>query len=94
MDKKEQWANEVLQSLEGIQRAKPNANLFAEITAKLPKKTVKIIPLKRLRWAAVAACVIIAANIYVFSSGINQTQQNITTNAEEYGLVTDYALYK
>lgn len=94
MDKKEQWANEVLQSLDGIKSAEPQADLFAKITAKIAKeKVVKIIPLKHLRWVAAAACVIIGVNIYVFNSGINSAKNTNVNTIEVYEILSDYSLY-
>lgn len=96
MDKKEQWANEVLQSLDNIERAEPSADLFAKISAQLPakEKTAKVIPLRNLRWVAAAACFIISANIYVFGSGLNSAKQKAeTASTQEYGLISDYSLY-
>lgn len=94
MNKNEQWANEVLHSLDGMQKATPKVDLFDKIMTQLPQeKKAKIIPLRKLRWAAVAASIIIGVNVYVFSSGMNQAGQNTATTATEYQLVTDYSLY-
>lgn len=94
MDKKSQWAEDVLNSLDGIKSAKPNNDLFAKIQAQLPIiKEVKVIPLKRLRWLAVASCVVIALNIYVFTGElkVNTTEVAQTTNNNE--LLTNYSFY-
>ncbi|MBU2997089.1 hypothetical protein KO500_11630 [Cellulophaga baltica] len=91
MDNKEQWAGDVLNSLSGIEKATPNIDLFAKITAQLPQeKMVNIIPLQRLSWVAVAASIIIAANIYVFSNKIKSTETIASVKTE---LIKDYSLY-
>ncbi len=93
MDKKLQWADEVLESLNGIQRAKPSNELFDKIMLELPKnKQNQIIPLKRLRWIAAAACLVVGLNVVVFSSKISTKQ--ITENTENYHLINDYSLYE
>ncbi len=94
MKNKEQWANEVLQSLEGIQRAEPSADLFAKISQKLPKeKVIKMIPLKHLKWVAAAACVLIVINIFVFKSSIQTEQPNDYNYKVENNLLTNYSIY-
>lgn len=94
MDKKEQWVNEVLQSLDGIEKAEPKADLFAKITDKISKGEVtKIIPLQQLRWVAAAACIIIGVNIYVFTSGITTTKNTNINTTETYQILSNYSLY-
>lgn len=91
-NKKEQWANEVLNSLTHLQIAEPDTDLFAKITAQLPpKKGAKIIPLKRLVWIATAACIAIAVNIYVLSTKIKSDQNNLSANVS---LLSDYSIYE
>jgi uncharacterized OsmC-like protein len=91
MDEKQQWIDDVLQSLNGIQQAEPNADLFDKIMAQLPKeKAVKIIPLQRLAWIAAAACIVISANIYVFKAEIKINQNKLAVTSE---LLSDYSLY-
>ena len=92
MSKPEEWADEIMNSLEGIQRAKPRADLFDAIDAKidaLPQP--KVIPIRRLAWVAAAACVVIFVNIYSLTSSTN------TEIAEEQGtetpLLSDYSIY-
>lgn len=93
MNEKDTWANEILQSLEGIQKASPSDDLFAKIMEQIPEAIpTNIIPLKRLGWIAVAACFLIGINVYVFDLG---TTNNIKTQStQQYDkLMTDYSLY-
>lgn len=90
MNQKEEWANEVLQSLDGIKRAEPQGDLFAKITAQISEeKIVKIIPLKRLVWVAAAACIIIAVNVYSFTPELTSVENQLVKTE----LLTDYSLY-
>lgn len=94
MDQKEQWANEVLHSLEGIEKASPKDDLFAKITAQISKeKVAKVIPLHQVRWVAVAACFVIGINLYVFSSGMQMRKNTVEENSSTYRIVSDYSLY-
>jgi len=95
MNNKEKWADEVLQSLDGLQRAEPADDLFDKIIAKIPeKKQAVIIPIKRLRWLAAAACLVIGLNIYVFSIGMRCSQQEDTSETQSIELMTDFSLYE
>lgn len=94
MDKKSQWADEVLNSLDGIKSAKPNNDLFAKIQAQLPiKREVKVIPLQRLRWIAVASCLIIAVNIYVFTGELKANTTEVAQTTTNNELLTNYSFY-
>jgi len=95
MNKKGKWVDEVLQSLDGIQRAEPANDLFDKIMAKLPeKKQSVIIPIKRLRWLVAAACLVIGLNIYVLSIGIRSSQKENTSESQSIELLTDFSLYE
>lgn len=92
MNQKEQWANEVLQSLAGIKRAEPSVDLFVKISKRLPKeKLTKIIPLNRLIWIASAVCIVIALNIYVVRTEMNSTHYSKNNEIE---LLNNYSIYE
>lgn len=93
MNKEEQWANEVLQSVEGLKRAEPSVELFAKIKDKLPtEKVTKIIPLRRLRWVAAVACLVVGLNIYVLENEI-KTESVYSSTTENIDLFNSYVLY-
>ena len=90
MNNQDKWTNEVLNSLEGIQKAVPNDSLLDRVMAQLPKNNQ--MPQRQLRWIAVAAGLLIGLNIYMFSFD-EQTSSN--ASASEYvSLVEDYSLYQ
>lgn len=94
MDQKEKWVNDVLESIEGLERAKPSDALFAKINSRLPNKTqVKIVPLKKLYWIAVAACAILVINIFVFSSEIKESTNEMKNNTDQAQLFNDFNIY-
>lgn len=105
MNHKEQWANQVLNSLDGIQRAKPDDALLSQIMDKLPATELTVTVSRwQLCWTAVAACLLIVINFYVFTADNNIRQANVapettsmrteqtelTTNTS---LFSDYSLY-
>ena len=95
MNNKEKWADEVLHSMDGLRRAEPADDLFDKILDKIAeKKQAVIIPLKRLRWLAAAACLIIGLNIYVFSIGMRSSQKENTSESQNIELLTDFSLYE
>lgn len=87
MDKKEQWANETLKSLDGLKKAKPSDALFNQILKKLPTNETATIPLKRLAWVAAAACVLIAINVISLQLDKTEFQQ------ESNELLSNYHIY-
>lgn len=110
MKQKEQWTNDILDSLGGIQRAQPDEVLLSRIMAALPDNPlIATIPRWQLRWAAVAACVLVVANIaniYVLNVGrgltttglattVSATSQTTTViNDDAMTLFSDYSLYQ
>lgn len=107
MKQKEQWTNDILDSLGGIQRAEPDEVLLSRIMAALPDNPlIARIPRWQLRWAAVAACVLVVANIYVLNVGRGLTTTGLTTtvsatsqtttviNDDAMTLFSDYSLYQ
>jgi|GEM_PF-2926807 len=91
---KEAWVNEVIASTNGMKKAIPNQKLFSKIVQKLPnEKKVKIVSFKYLRWVAVAACLFVGVNVFVFVSkySLNRIQG---VNLESHNLITSYSLYK
>jgi hypothetical protein len=95
MNKKEKWAEEVLQSLTGINKAVPNPDLFAKITLRLQAdKQTNIIPLHQLRWVSVAACVVVALNIYAITMRAKSVNEQVTKESAQYILINEYTLYK
>lgn len=98
MDKKEQWANSVLNSLDGIQKAEPSVDLFDRITQKLPPKKLanivpSIVPLRRLVQIAAVACLIVAVNVYAFSIDVKNKNENFYSSANNTTLLTSYSIY-
>ena len=90
MDKKEQWAEEVLNSLKGIKRTSPKDDLFDKIITSIPKNIKnEITPLKYIGWFAIAASVVISLNIYT----LKLYKNNVNTNEEtenQISLLSDY----
>lgn len=90
MNKQDNWTDEVLNSLNGIQKAVPSHALLDRVMAQLP--TNNLMPKWQLRLTAVAACLLIALNIYVFDY---EKQEPISQSSNEYvKLVEDFSLYQ
>ena len=90
MNKQDKWTDEVLNSLDGIQKATPSDALLNRIMTKLPKNN--IMPKWQLRMTAAAACLLIALNIYVFDTVESETYN---TSTSEYDMIVDdFSLYQ
>ena len=84
MKNAEQFADEILQSAQHIERAKAPDFLLENILNKIDKEEVnKIIPLKKLKWLSIAASLLIAGNLLVLSLE-NNTENPVeqSNNAE------------
>lgn len=83
------WKDDILNSMEGHEKARPSEDVFQKITMAIQEK-----PLSKKQWLAVAASValILSANIYfmlTYDSIVTETEQE-----ESYSsLVNDYTIY-
>jgi hypothetical protein len=71
---KEEWKDEVLNSLRGMQQAEPNAFLFTRIEAKLGETTG--LSTRQVRLAGVLMMLLLAINVWVVSSQNDTSSQN------------------
>jgi len=90
------WFEEILQSMKGDQKAKPDARLFLKIQEEIIK-TNTIIDLQKLRKYALAVILIILINTSVFIF-LNQNSKNNTDTNEiqisyQNSLVTSFQIY-
>lgn len=86
----EKWKDDILNSLEGIERAKPNSNLFEKIQAKTRKSPQE----KNYGWLAVAATIslVICFNVYLI---LNYNNQDTNPETHSYGnLISNYNIYE
>ncbi len=88
--KKERWINEVMSSLQGMQRAEGNPYLHTRVMARLEKT----LPVKGYSWRPVAVLsavlvLILFLNIVSWSSETTEdTQTSAITTEKEYELIT------
>lgn len=91
MMKKEQWADEVLKSIEGIQRAIPKEHLFDKIMVQVSsKEDVRVIPLRYVKWIAAAAIMVFALNIYALKLHTNNVKTKFGSDDLDIQLMLDY----
>ena len=76
---KENWKDEVMNSLHGLQSAEPNAFLFTRIEAKL--ETATGLTKHQVRLAGVCLVLLLAINIWVagISNSTAENQNSLTT---------------
>ncbi|MEL6537364.1 MAG: hypothetical protein AAFQ98_18225 [Bacteroidota bacterium] len=85
------WKDEILDSVHGMERAQPPAELYSQIQHRLHEEAT---PQKPATWWAVAATVtlLLVGNIV----GITQYQQRETTPTQDTGyptMISDFNLY-
>jgi len=90
MNKKDQWTNEVLNSLDGIQKAVPDDALLSRVMSQISENS--LMPKWKIGVAAVAAAMLIALNIYALNINDQQTQNQ--TSSEYISLSNDLSIYQ
>lgn len=99
---KEQWIEGVFSSLEGASRAVPRSGLLEEIESELfsseqDEGSVRMVGRLQSRIAVAAAVVLLAANVFAFTSmGQSQSQGPDGGSQRELAdqsLISDYNLY-
>lgn len=93
MKNAEQFADEILQSAQHIERAKAPDFMLDNILSKIDNEEVnKIIPLKKLKWLSIAASLLIAGNVVVLSFE-NNNDSIAQNDKNEVSLITNYDIY-
>lgn len=94
---KEDWINNVLNSLEGSEPAKPPYSLFDKINAQVVTNRDEIIPIIWLRIASVAAVLLFMVNIFILKnySESNYIDKGETAIQQEGKfLISDFNIYE
>lgn len=96
-NEKDKWIEEVFESVEGIHRAEPSANLFAKIEQQVFKEG-KTISMQKAKLLAVASILLVFVNIFALSKQIKQNSLNIEviTNptSSNQDFISNYNLYE
>ena len=91
-----QRTEEILKSLDGMKRAKPRAELYANIEAEF--NLYNEVSDFQLRWVAAIAILLLVSNIYIVQNFIlkNDTSTTNTTTevSDQYNLNNDFNLYE
>ena len=98
MNEKENWRENVLNSLEGIKPAEPRKDLFDDIWSAVstPKIKTKIIPLSIVRLAAACLLLLVCFNGILV---VRQLQSDATDTTESVentytNLITNFSYYE
>ncbi len=94
---RQEWIDGVLNSVKGSRRAKPRADLFAQIESNLDAPEVRIIPINQWRISVAAAVLLLVLNVFVLqqytqNQSIN-TSEFVTGDSSEQNLVSNYNIY-
>jgi len=95
---KEKWMDEVLQSMEGSQRAKPKLELFSKIENQILAPQGKVIQFNQWKYAAAAAVLIFLVNtsaLMYFNQNVGLTNEDVTiTDAYNQSLISMSQIYE
>lgn len=92
----EQWKNNILSSLAGMEKAQPDPDLFLKIKNKIETQEQKTIREPKVAWLSVAAVIlmIICSNVIVIQ---NYYENQETPQAEanfDVSISRDYNIYR
>lgn len=97
-NEQEKWVNEVMDSLQGMQRAAPPVDLFEAIEAQItkPRGKGKIIPMRQIRWSIAIAAVLLLLNVvairsYTVNNNTGYASVDFTGDTQ---LVSDFKIYE
>ncbi|GAB5554838.1 MAG: hypothetical protein Sapg2KO_44290 [Saprospiraceae bacterium] len=85
-DEKEKWMEEVLQSMKGIQRAKPMPELLTKIENQIASSKMEVVHLRQLRYVAA----IIVLLLFVDTIALVYDNQNQQPNNEDVAVMDTY----
>lgn len=94
---KEAWKDQILNSLECIQKATPREGLFDDIERQIMSANA-IIPIQQWRLAAAAALILLAANFWTIQQLVTASptysKEKVFSKAEKTTLISNYKLYE
>ncbi len=97
-DEQEKWVDEVMDSLQGMQRAVPPVDLFESIEAQITKSRErgKIIPMQQIRWSIAIAAVLLLLNVVAIRSyTVNNNNGYASVDlTEDTPLISDFKIYE
>ncbi len=90
---KNKYVEDILNSLDGMQRAEPGAGLYDKIEGRLSgKAATTIIPLRRVSFAAACVLLLIAVNIIFMSMQHTKKDNSMLEVASFYQLTNNNPL--
>jgi len=94
---KEEWMEDVFQSMKGSQRATPPADLFNKIEQEIYQPKGRVVPFKQWQFAAAAAVLLLIGNalsvVYYKNSTVSFEQDSATIELYSEPLVNSYQIY-
>lgn len=95
---KEQWTEDVLNSMQGHQKIHPSSKLFSKIERGIHKKDAQLISLPIRRFAAAAAVALIILNAWSVSIYLQKQhkgqEESISIASPKSPLLSDFNLYE
>ena len=92
MQDKSKWLEEVLESTRGMAPAKPRADLYGQIMARLDKEmpNARLISLQMVSAAAACLLVLFALNLKAISQYANAQTEEVQSEEASIGDIVDY----
>jgi len=96
---KDKWIEQVFASVEGSQRAKPDADLFAKIEKGIDDSKTIMVSFVQWRIAIAAAIVILVLNVFVMKQQYAQSntldgRQYVNNEITDQEFISSYKIYE
>ena len=97
-EEKDKRIEDILNSMQGSQRAQPDLELFAKIEQRIDAPEAKIIPMRQWSYAVAAAIVLLVLNTVALrqftQSDYSNTSEMVVTQNESRSLISNYRIYE
>ncbi|MBT29018.1 MAG: hypothetical protein CMO01_05080 [Thalassobius sp.] len=92
------WKEDILNSLEGMEKAKPSRNLLPDIERRINLSETKQVSFAPLNVAAAIAVILVVINVLVLSRfmlvGNNENVSSPESATQTFTLVNDFSIYE
>ena len=97
-NEKDNWMEDVFQSMKGSQKAKPDTAVFAKIEARIDGSKSTVIPLRQRGYAVAASLLILVLNalaLYDFTQGQGLPEEEmVNVEAAAPSLISNFQIYE
>lgn len=88
------WIDEVISSIDGMERASPSDELFSKINSIIKNENQIIIPIRNILAIAVSIAILITINIVSITSDLDRNSQQNSDQSNQNQILNDFKFYE